>query len=166
METTFNRPDILPDVFSRVLSVLEGEESLISWTLSKSWYGQLSLNIVHSPMKHLTTGKRLCGQGQEQAFQVSSSVKRKRKSPSRQKRDRERWNRWCQKRKLGARVDPKPGTDPKTLDQVVTSNVDTNPSALDIQPVICPEVQEGSSQCQESRRLEHPVHACQEEGKP
>ena len=65
METTFNRPDILPDVFSRVLSVIEGEESPISWTLSKSWNGQLSLNIVHFPMKHLTTGQRLCGQGQD-----------------------------------------------------------------------------------------------------
>ena len=133
METTFNRPDILPDVFVRVLNVLEREKSPISWTLSKSWNGHLSLNIVHSPIKHLTTGQRLCGQGQDRAPPppppVSSSFKRKRKSPSRRKRDRERWNRWRQKRKLGTRADPKPATDPITLDQVVASNVDTNPSA-------------------------------------
>ena len=166
METTFNRPDILPDVFLRVLNVLEEGKSPISWTLTKSWNGQLSLNIVHSPspMKHLATGQRLCGQGQDQASPVSSSVKRKRKSPSRRKRDRERWNRWRRKRKLCARADPKPVTDPKAIDQVVTSNVDTNPSALDIQPVICAKVQDSSPQCQEYRRSEHPVHTCEEEG--
>ena len=69
-------------------------------------------------------------------------------------------------RKLCARADPKPVTDPKAIDQVVTSNVamDTNPSALDVQPVICAKVQDSSPQCQESRHSEHPVHTCEEEG--
>ena len=155
-------PDILPDAFLRVIRVLEEGKSPISWTLSKSWNGQLSLNIVHFPTEHHTNGQTLGMQDRARSSPVSSFVKRKRKSPSRRRRDRERWIRWRQKRKLGARADSKPDVDTETT--VVTSDVDFNPSAPDNQPVICPEEQENSTQCQESRRLEHPVHACEEGG--
>ena len=134
MENTFNRPDILPDVFLRIIRVLEEGKSPISWTLSKSWKGQLSLNIVHSPIKQQATGQTLCRQDKDQPSPVSELVKRKRKSPSRRRRDRERWNRWRQKRKLGARADPKPASDPKPIDPVATSGMESSPSASDLQP--------------------------------
>ena len=153
----FNQPNIvLPDVLLRVISVLEDGKGPVSWTLTRSWKGQLSLNITHPPAKseNAKPSELLTLQDSDKAAPVKKvgPLKRK-KSPSQIKRDRERWNQWHQKRKSGSRVVQEPS------EPVVNDQLDSSRKALDIQ---CSSKQEDTTQSQDkSEHLEQPVYGAE-----
>lgn len=123
-----NLPNALPGVFLRLLQVLDQEKDPIAWKLSKAKNGKTFLWISHFPAQleqkspSKKNGHKL-SQEQEltNAVLVTKTVppKRKKKSPSQLKRDRERWNQWRQKSR--ANSDPvsslvKHVADPKVLE--------------------------------------------------
>lgn len=117
-------PNVLPDVFQRVLKVLQEEEQPIAWKLSKSLNGHIFLGINHFPAASEKIGvptkddasKILTTQRNTSYKPQSASSKRKKKSPSQLKRDRERWDRWRRKK---ANLEP-----PKVLEKPFLSDRD------------------------------------------
>ena len=150
MEITFDLPDILPDVFFRVLNVIS-----FSWTLTKSRNGQLSLNIVHSPspLKHLATGQRT-----EQPLPLAALST-----------GRENLHNGSVAESAGTRGVRSVSWEPRrTLSLLMTQRL-----LIRLSPAMwivthsfwtCPEAMDSSPKCQESRRSEHSVHTCEEEG--
>lgn len=142
----FNQPNILPDVFLRVISVLEDGNGPISWTITRSWKGQLSLSVTYPPTRHVKSKSLESTQQDSEkaapAGKVNSS-KRKKKSPSQIKRDRERWKKWRQERKSRADLIP---SQPVVCDQLESEAQSSAEQDITIQ-------------CQEnSKHLEQPVH--------
>lgn len=127
----FNQSSVLPDVFLRIFKVLAEEKEPISWKITKPWNGQISLFLTHSPTRTEKV-KNLVSQEQDlNHAALVTSPERKKKSPARSRRDRERWTRWRQKRKTDTvpskpLVTSQPATDQEVLESKATNNVTMN----------------------------------------
>ena len=154
MRMDLNLHNVLPAVFLKVLTVLENENEPVLWNLSRNRKG-FSLSIK-SPAKrkdvNISTNRP---QDTEKAVPVQDTY-RKKKRPSRARRDRRRWTAYYQKKKSGTSSSSNtPKDSPKPASPVVTKQLELSQEVLD--PPSSSAKQDISSTSEQTTRLDQPV---------